>query len=52
MRLLAQVFGLELILPAILDEARSALTELEIDLFSDALREPFNALGQKKKGAI
>ena len=37
MRLLAQVFGLELILLAILDEVRSALTELEINLLSDAL---------------
>ena len=36
-RLPAQVSGLELILPAILDEVRSALTELKIDLLPDAL---------------
>lgn len=31
----AQVFGLERIVPAVFDEVRSALTELEIDLLPD-----------------
>ena len=36
-RLSAQIFGLELILPAIFYEMRFALAELEIDLLPDAL---------------